>query len=68
MLHKAHFVLFFSHFELKQIKEDKWTPYRVCIGSHNNQRPKIRDHKLQMLHVSPTPITVDILTLKNESN
>lgn len=43
------------------------TLYHACISSHINQRPIIRDHKLQMLHVSLTPITVDILTLKNES-
>lgn len=39
-------------------------PYHACISSHINQRPIIRDHKLQMLCVSLTPITVDISTLK----
>lgn len=58
----------FSHFELKQIKKnDKLTPYHACISSHNDQRPMIRDHKLLMLRVSLTPITVDVLTLKKMS-
>ena len=43
----------------------KWTPYHACISSHNDQRPTI---KLQILHVSLTLITMDVLTLKNLSN
>lgn len=32
----------------------------------NNRRPTITDHKLRMLHVSLTSITVDVLTLGGE--
>lgn len=64
MLHK----FCFSHFELKRIKNEKWTPYHACISSHNDQRPMMKDHKLQILHISLTPITAGILTLKYESN
>ncbi len=66
MLHKAHFC-YFHILRLNKSKKNDRTPYHACINSHNDQRPMIRDHELLMLNLSLTPITVDVLTLINES-
>lgn len=59
MLHKARFLFtFWAETNNNNKKKDKLTPYHACNISH------IKDHTLQMLHVSPTPITIYTLTLK----